>query len=191
MLILASTSPRRKEILTMMGYDFVTRAPFGEETPTPGLSPAALARNLALQKARSLPCGEQDVVLGADTVVALDGQIFGKPSDPKDANRMLRALSGREHMVYTGIALRSCQREEADTVACRVRFRPLSPGEIGAYILTGEPMDKAGAYGIQGRACSFVESISGDYYAVVGLPACRLSQMLKGFGLAPQMPPLL
>lgn len=185
MLILASTSPRRKEILSMMGYRFSVLPPLSEERPDASLPPHQLARSLALQKARSLPCKEGDVILGSDTVVALGRTVFGKPRDEQDAIAMLSALSGREHTVSTGLALLGAGRETAESVSCQVRFRPLTAEEIAAYVRTGEPMDKAGSYGIQGRACSFVESIRGDYYAVVGLPACRLSQMLRGFGVLP------
>ena len=127
--------------------------------------------------------GEDTVIIGADTVVICDGKVFGKPRDGQDAVRMLTALSGREHEVCTGVTVRRGGRVLTGHELTRVRFRALSREEIDAYVATGEPMDKAGAYGIQGRGALLVEGIVGDYYHVMGLPVCRLGQMLRQFGV--------
>ena len=126
---------------------------------------------------------EDDVVIAADTVVCLDDQILGKPADEEDAARMLRALSGRDHRVFTGVTVARGDKVLSDYEETAVHFRPLTEREIAAYIATGEPMDKAGAYGIQGRASLFVRAIEGDYFNVVGLPLCKLGQMLKELGV--------
>ena len=122
------------------------------------------------------------LILAADTVVALEGRVLGKPRDKEDAFRMLRTLSGKKHTVYTGMALRQGDREMTDCASADVWFRELSDGEIRSYIATGSPMDKAGAYGAQDMAALFVERIDGEFYTVVGLPLCRLGRMLKAFG---------
>ncbi len=184
--ILASSSPRRRELLDGLGVAFDIRPAVGEEHPAPGLSgeetAAALSRAKCLEVASA---AEWDaVVVAADTVVCLDGAILGKPHDEADAARMLRALSGREHTVCTGVTVASGGRTVTGCETTRVRFRALSDEEIAAYIATGEPMDKAGAYGIQGRAALFVEGIDGDYFNVVGLPLCKLEKILKSFGFS-------
>ena len=181
-IILASASPRRRELLTQMGItDFTVRPARGEERARPGLPPDELVEQLALQKAREVQrtAGAEDIIIGADTVVALDGAVLGKPKDEAEARAMLRALAGRTHHVYTGLALLHGGEERTAHEETAVTFRPIGNDEIEAYLATGESMDKAGAYGIQGRACVFVSSIRGDYYNVVGLPVCRLSQMLR------------
>ncbi len=141
---------------------------------------------IAGEKARDAagrsPAGS--LVLAADTVVALDGRILGKPGDREDAFRMLRSLSGRMHTVYTGMALRQGERSMTDCAEARVWFRELSDGEIRDYVDTGSPLDKAGAYGAQDMAALFVERIEGEFYTVVGLPLCRLGQMLRAFGVS-------
>ena len=185
-IILASQSPRRRELLGQMGLThFIIRPALGEERAEPGLTPAQLVEALSRQKAeevagRSAP---GDLILAADTVVAVDGQILGKPRDEDHARQMLALLSGRDHTVYTGVTVRRDQTVLTQHEATRVRFRPLSPAEIDAYVRSGEPMDKAGAYGIQGLGALLVEGIEGDYCNVVGLPVCRLGRMLLEFGV--------
>ena len=185
-IILASQSPRRRELLERMGIsDFLIRPAQGEENFDPSLTPAQLVEALSRQKAEEISAGAgpEDIVIAADTIVYLDGVILGKPKDTADAARMLAALSGREHTVYTGVAvLRGGEtRQAAEHTA--VRFRTLTPEEIARYIATGEPMDKAGAYGIQGRGALFVAHLDGDYFNVMGLPLCRLGQLLNELGV--------
>lgn len=185
-LVLASASPRRKELLEMLGLrDFAIVPARGEEKTEAGLSPAETVCALSRQKAQEVASGfdEETLVIAADTVVAVDGVILGKPSDEREAFSMLSQLSGREHQVFTGLCL--LRGGESETVYERtaVRFRPLSEREIWAYIATGEPMDKAGAYGAQGVGALFVEGVSGDFFNVVGLPLCRLSKMLEKMGV--------
>lgn len=185
-LILASGSPRRKELLETMGLrDFAVLKPkFDEDTVThrdPGALVEALSRGKA-EAAASL-AGPASLILAADTVVALDDTVLGKPAHEADALRMLRLLSGRTHRVYTGVTLRQGGRVLTGHEVTQVTFRPLTEAEIRAYVRTGEPMDKAGAYGIQGRGSLLVEGIVGDYFNVMGLPVCRLGLMLREFGL--------
>ncbi len=192
-LILASQSPRRRELLSMLGLHIDLFVPDTEEDcdRTP-LSPEELVMGLACRKARA--AAEQlaqqgsdtkdAVILAADTVVALNGTILEKPADAEDARRMLRALSGCRHEVFTGIAAIHGGRLAVDVQTTGVRFRVLTDDMIDAYIATGEPMDKAGAYGIQSRGSLFVEGIDGDYFNVVGLPLVRVDEMLAGsFGI--------
>ena len=180
--ILASASPRRRELLTMAGVAPLTVIPSGaDESVVRGLSPSETVRALALLKGRdvlSRVTGDA-LVISADTVVAVDGEILGKPKDKADAARMLRLLSGRTHWVHTGLALMTGEKTLADVVSAAVTFRELSEQEIEAYVATGEPMDKAGAYGIQGKAALFIPRIEGDYYAVMGFPLCRFSEMIR------------
>ena len=185
-LILASQSPRRRELLGQMGLtDFIIRPALGEERADPNLSPDRLVEALSAHKGLEVAAASDpgDLVIAADTVVAVDGQVLGKPRDRADALRMLAALSGRAHTVYTGVTL--CRDGEVLTQheATQVRFRTLTPAEMEAYVDTGEPMDKAGAYGIQGYGALLVEGIEGDYSNVVGLPVCRLGRMLARFGV--------
>ena len=185
-IILASQSPRRRELLARMGLEqFEIRPASGEETASPDLPPARLVEELSRQKALEIARtgGAQDVVIAADTVVAADGRVLGKPHSREEAREMLRLLSGRTHTVYTGVTVRQGDRERTGHEATDVVFRPLTPEEIDAYVDTGEPMDKAGAYGIQGRGCVLVEGIRGDYYNVMGLPVCRLYEILREFGV--------
>ena len=187
-IILASQSPRRRELLAQMGLSrFVVRPALGEELADPSLPPAGLVEALSRRKAEEVAARSDpgDLVIAADTVVAIDGQILGKPRDEAHAREMLTLLSGREHVVYTGVTV--CREGELLTrhEATRVRFRPLSPGEIDAYTASGEPMDKAGAYGIQGLGALLVEGITGDYFNVVGLPVCLLGRMLAQFDADP------
>ena len=170
MLVLASKSPRRQQILHDAGIPFVVRAADVPEERKPGESAIAYVRRLAEEKAFAVPMASGEVVLGADTVVVVDDQVLEKPHDSDDALRMLRLLSGREHAVITGICLRAESRKIVDTATTRVRFVTLTDKELNAYIASGEPMDKAGAYAIQGQASKFIDRIEGDYFNVVGLP---------------------
>ena len=185
-LILASGSPRRRELLAQMGVpQFEVVPALGEEIASPGLSPAQLVEVLSRQKAEevAVQAGPDDVVIAADTVVAVDGAVLGKPRDPADAARMLSLLSGRAHTVYTGVTVRRGTFSRTAHEATQVRFRPLTQSEISAYIATGEPMDKAGAYGVQGLGALLVERLDGDFFNVMGLPVLRLSRMLERFGV--------
>lgn len=184
-IILASNSPRRKELLEQIGLrDFKVSAPNVDESVEAGLSPDQIVEELSLRKARAVKrAGPRDIVIGADTVVALDGAVLGKPRDPGDAFSMLTTLSGREHRVYTGVTVLQGERAVTEHEETAVVFRALEPGEIRGYIATGEPMDKAGAYGIQGLGALLVEEIHGDYFNVMGLPLLRLARMLEEFGV--------
>ena len=186
-IILASNSPRRRELLGQMGVrDFAVLAPNVDETVEDGLSPAQMVEELSLRKARAAAgrAGADDLIIAADTVVALEGKVLGKPRDEEDAFAMLSALSGREHHVYTGVTLLRDGRAATGHELTAVRFRALEPQEIRGYIATGEPMDKAGAYGIQGVGALLVEGIRGDYCNVVGLPVFRLGRMLAQLGIS-------
>ncbi len=178
-LVLASKSPRRQQILRDAGIPFIVRAADVPEERQPGESPTDYVRRLAEQKAFAVPKLPGEVVLGADTTVAIDDHVLEKPRDTADAMRMLTLLSGREHAVITGICLRAQGRKIVDTVTTRVRFVPLTPEELEAYAASGEPMDKAGAYGIQGLASKFIDRIEGDYFNVVGLPVALVYRRLK------------
>lgn len=185
-MILASGSPRRRELLGKFGLDFEVIPAAGEEIAPPGLSPEAMVEYLAEQKANWVYEDQGDVgalIIAADTVVELGGTILGKPITRERAEEMLTALSGRTHQVWTGLCLRQGNRQETVVERTSVRFRALTGLEITAYAATGEPLDKAGAYAIQGLASAFVEGIDGDYSNVVGLPICRLGQVLKTFGI--------
>ena len=185
-VILASQSPRRRELLGQMGFpDFIIRPARGEEVVDPNLSPDALVEELSRQKAAEVATlsDQNDLVIAADTVVAIDGTVLGKPRSVQDAFAMLSRLSGRHHTVYTGVTVRRGGEILTAHEATRVRFRPLTHAEIEAYISTGEPMDKAGSYGIQGYGAMLVEGIDGDYFNVVGLPVCLLGRMLARFGV--------
>ena len=188
-LILASASPRRKELLALLQVPFTVVRSSYEEPPADGSrSPRAWALYLAQRKAEEVAgrCPGA-VVIGADTVVALGGRVYGKPRDPEDAARMLQELSGRTHYVYTGVAVldgRSTPRSlHRLAVGTSVAFRALEEAEIRAYVATGEPMDKAGAYGIQGYGATIVERIDGDYYAVMGLPLVTVVRLLGEVGI--------
>ena len=188
-IILASASPRRQELLGVMGLDFrVLPSEFDESTVT-SWPPEDHVIQSATGKATDVAARISDgIVIGADTVVVVDGHILGKPADPEDARRMLKMLSARSHYVYTGICVvrRAGDRTEqvlTDYAQTEVRFGPLADEIIDAYVATGEPLDKAGAYGIQERGCVLVEGIVGDYFNVVGLPVYRLSRMLAKVGI--------
>ena len=182
-LILASASPRRRELLEMLHVENLEIHPAkGEEKPHPELTPDALVKELASCKAAEVAAAwasPEDIVIGADTVVVLDGRVLGKPKDEADAAAMLRALSGRTHTVYTGVAVERGGERRLHAERTDVRFRALTEAEIAAYIATGEPMDKAGAYGAQGYASLFVEHLDGDFFNVMGLPLCALGKLLK------------
>ena len=185
-IILASNSPRRRELLAQIGIrDFQILSPDVDEAVESGLSPARMVEALSLRKARAAAgrAGAEDLIIAADTVVALDGRVLGKPRDQEEAFAMLSALSGREHRVYTGVTVLGGGRAATEHEETAVAFRALSPEEIRDYIATGEPMDKAGAYGIQGVGALLVQGIRGDYCNVVGLPLFRLGRMLSGFGV--------
>ena len=185
-LFLASGSPRRRELLTQIGVPFTVLGAEIDETPLAHESAAAYVERLARGKAaagQATLSGELGCVLGADTAVVLDGKILGKPIDEADALAMLTALSGREHEVLTAVAVLGLQGCETRVVSSRVRFRPISPAEMQAYWASGEPRDKAGSYAVQGLAAIFVESLSGSYSAVVGLPLCETAELLGHFGI--------
>jgi len=181
-LILASGSPRRRELLQRMGYDFAVVSPDVDESvdEPPRQAVAILARRKALAAAEGRTEG---VVLAADTLVSLDGHSLGKPRDGAEARAMLKALSGREHEVFTGVCLVDCKtgRQAVHVERTGVRFRVLTDGEIDSYVASGDPLDKAGAYGIQGGAGAFVEEISGSYENVMGLPVGSAGLLLKKF----------
>lgn len=187
-LILASASPRRASLLRQIGIPFVVEAPAVDESIWPFEDPVEGVRTLAFQKAHTVAVRQTlpgQIVLGADTVVVLDDRVLGKPDSPDEARAMLQALGGRAHRVITGLALietgsgRSLQGDEQTTVW----MRPLTRDEIDEYVATGEPLDKAGAYGAQGYGASFIECVEGCFYNVVGLPLARLVMMLRAFKL--------
>jgi len=217
-LILASSSPRRKELLAALGLTFTIDPSDADESFAPGTPPDEVVRMLALRKAESVAARhEQGLVIGSDTIVVLDGAILGKPVDEADARRMLAMLQGRGHAVYSGVAIvdaatmreaRQSTSEEAELgdigryrvltetpdggpqavighSVSKVTFRPMSDGDIEAYVKTGEPLDKAGSYGVQGLGSVFVEKIEGDFYTIMGLPLNLLYQMLLKFGISP------
>lgn len=179
-LILASQSPRRQELMKLIGIPFTVRVADIDET-LEDLSPELAVAQLSRKKAEAARHSPAETVIGADTVVVLDGKILGKPTDETDAFRMLRFLSGRCHQVMTGLTVLRGNRTVSVTEVTEVRFRSLTDGEILQYIASGDPKDKAGSYGIQSGGALFVEGINGDYYNVMGLPVCRLSQILKEF----------
>lgn len=182
MLVLASKSPRRAEILRAAGLEFVVRPADVHEQRRDGEAPASYARRLAIDKAAAVGISAGEVVLGADTIVVVDDMVLEKPSDPADARRMLEMLSGRTHEVITGICLRFGFRSMVDAAVTRVAFAPLTTKEIEDYVASGEPMDKAGAYAIQGLASKFIERIEGDYFNVVGLPVSLVHRHLAALG---------
>ena len=179
-VVLASKSPRRRELMQLLDMAFSVRVADVEETLLPDAAPAEQARHLSHIKARAV-AKSGDIVIGADTIVVLGDRILGKPRDKSEAVEMLRLLSGKTHQVMTGVTVISDTREVSCTEVTEVTFRKLTENEIICYVDTLEPMDKAGAYGIQGGAAKFVEGIRGDYFNVVGLPVCKLSQILRDF----------
>ena len=186
-LVLASASPRRRELLTQAGFTFEVRAAHDNEDPRPDEDPIAYVVRLAREKAEAVYAELHDpeiLVLGADTTVTLDRHILAKPEDPADACRMLRMLSGRTHRVITGVAIAFASGTEVAAEVTGVQFLTVTEDEIAAYVATGEPMDKAGAYGIQGSAAKWIPRIEGCYFNVVGLPLALVSTMLKAFHLS-------
>lgn len=179
MIILASKSPRRQELLKLITTDFEIRTAEVDETLPQGIKPADAVLFLSEIKARPFAGQSDDIIIGADTVVALDGMILGKPESREAAKNMLRTLSGREHSVFTGVTLIKGSAQRSFYVESRVKFYELSEQEIADYAASGECDDKAGAYGIQGRGSLLVESISGDYFNIVGLPVAKLYRELK------------
>lgn len=184
-LILASQSPRRKELMGLFHIPFQIRVADIDETMDPEKPACQEVARVSRAKALATPRDSDDIVVAADTIVVCAGQVLGKPVDMQDAFRMLRLLSGRDHQVMTGVTVLRGQRELVHTEITDIHFRELSDREILAYIRSGEPMDKAGSYGIQGGAALFAEKMAGDYYNVMGLPVCRLGQMLRE--LAPEL----
>lgn len=183
MLILASQSPRRKELLGQLHLPFTVRVADIDEAMDKAKAPADEVARVSRLKAQAVPREEDDVVIAADTIVVVDAQVLGKPRDEEDAARMLRALSGRKHQVMTGVTVLRGQQLLTHTEVTDIVFRPLSETDIRRYIQSGEPMDKAGAYGIQGKAGIFVSRIDGDYFNIVGLPVCLVGRILaKHFG---------
>ncbi len=184
-IVLASQSPRRKELLGRMGLEFVTQASKIDESAFDGLEARELVATLSREKAQWIArqLDGEALVIGADTVVVRDGAALGKPKDAEDAVAMLLSLSGRDHQVCTGVTVCRGDRVLTQVEETQVTFRELTEAEVRQYVSTGEPMDKAGAYGIQGLGGLLVEGIRGDYSNVVGLPVCRLGQMLKDFGV--------
>ncbi len=181
MLVLASQSPRRSEILRLAGFPFTVRVAAVDESVLAGESPADYVRRLAVAKAFAIEAADSETVLGADTTVVLDGEILAKPEGSADARRMLTRLSGRRHEVLTGVCLRRGAAAIRDCVTTGVVFATLSGPEIDEYVASGEPMDKAGAYAIQGLASKFVERIDGDYFNVMGLPVALVYRRLREF----------
>lgn len=178
-LILASQSPRRRELLGLTQIPFTVRVADIDESMDPTLSPEEAVAQVSRRKALAIPRNPEDVVIAADTIVVCQGKILGKPATAAQAEEMLRLLSGRKHQVMTGLTVLRGNREIVTTEVTAVGFRPLQDWEIARYVASGEPMDKAGAYGIQGGAALFCDGIVGDYYNVVGLPLCRLWEALK------------
>jgi septum formation protein len=183
MIILASQSPRRRELLERAGIRFAVRVADVDESVREGEAPQTYVRRLAAQKAMAVRREGEECVLAADTTVVLGEEILGKPADAADAARMLRALAGRSHEVITGICLRRGGEIYIDAAVTVVHFAPMTEGEIAAYVATGEPMDKAGGYGIQGLASRYVTGIEGCYFNVVGLPVSLVCRYLGKLGL--------
>jgi septum formation protein len=184
-LVLASQSPRRREILERAGFDFTVRVAGVPEEPEAGESPDAYVRRLSRSKALAVRREADEVILGADTVVVLDEHILEKPRDTEDAARMLRMLSGRTHSVLTGICLLHADDVVEDHAETRVHFTGMSERDVAGYIESGEPMDKAGAYAIQGLASKFIDRIEGCYFNVVGLPVALVYSRLRLLGIDP------
>jgi septum formation protein len=181
-LVLASQSPRRADLLRSAGFEFTVRAPGVDESVREKEDPEAHVQRLAWDKACAAAPGEGEVALGADTVVVIGGEILGKPSDSQDAARMLGLLAGRKHEVITGICLRGGARVVKDWAVTQVWMTAISDAEIAEYVASGEPMDKAGAYAIQGRAARFIEKIEGSYSNVVGLPVALVYKHWREWG---------
>ena len=184
-VILASQSPRRRELLGLFHTPFTVRVADVDETLVPGAPAFDEVARLSRLKAQAVERQADDVVIAADTIVVCDGRILGKPHDPEEAKEMLRLLSGRDHQVMSGMTVLRGEKATTVTEVTDLHFRELSEKEIDEYVASGEPMDKAGAYGIQGGAALFCRRMEGDYYNVVGLPVCRLAEILRE--LAPEL----
>jgi len=184
-LILASASPRRKELLGLFHIPFLIRVADIDETMDPERPPFEEVARVSKRKAAATERTSGDVVVAADTIVVCEGRILGKPHSEAEAAAMLRLLSGRDHQVMTGVTVIKDETVRTFTEVTDIHFRDLSDKEISAYVATGEPMDKAGAYGIQGGAALFCTRMVGDYYNVMGLPVCRLGQVLRE--MAPEL----
>ena len=184
-IILGSKSPRRRELLKKLGVAFRVLTAEVDETTAPGLSAGEAVTQISARKAAATAelADPDDLIVCADTVVVLDGRVMGKPKTPAEARDMLTALSGRTHEVLTGLTVRRAEQAVTVVECTRVTFRALLPREIETYIASGEPMDKAGSYGIQGLAESFVSHLDGDYFNVMGLPLCALTGILRSFGV--------
>ena len=181
-LILASQSPRRRELLGKITQDFIVRVADIDEAMDPALPAGEEVARVSRLKALAVAREEEDIVVAADTIVVCGGKVLGKPRDEEDAVQMLKMLSDRDHQVMTGMTVLQGKKCITVTEVTDIHFRALTDGEIRYYVSTGEPMDKAGSYGIQGGAALFVTGIRGDYYNVMGLPVCRLAMILRGFG---------
>ena len=182
-LILASQSPRRRELLGLTGLDFTVRVADIDESMDPKAAPFDEVARVSRLTALAVSRDPGDVVIAADTIVVCEGRVLGKPRDEEDAFRILSLLSGRHHEVMTGMSVVKDDEIITHTEVTKIHFRDLHPDEIRAYIASGEPMDKAGAYGIQGGAALFADEMVGDYYNVMGLPVCRLAMILRSLGL--------
>ncbi len=184
-IILASQSPRRRDLLNLIGIRHTVRPADIDESPMPNEDPVACVERLARTKAERVAADVPSaLVVAADTIVVIDGHILNKPADRDDAARMLRTLQGRVHIVHTAVCVTRGAEIASGVEAVEVTFRPLSDPEIEAYIATGEPMDKAGAYGIQGYGATIVERIDGDFFAVMGLPLVLLTRLMRQVGVA-------
>ena len=186
-IVLASGSPRRKELLERIGVtDFLVRVPEVEETFPEGLTPQKVVSHISREKAEAASrlCGPEDIIITADTMVFLDQARLGKPRDEAHALEMLTALQGRRHTVCTGVSVCQGDRRLTETESTDVFFRSATEAELRRYIASGEPMDKAGAYGVQGRGALLVERLEGDFFNVMGLPVLRLARMLEKFGVS-------
>lgn len=184
-IVLASKSPRRKELLSLLDLDFEIITADIDETMNPSLPVTDEVARISYQKAKAVAAGldTDTIIISADTIVELGGCLMGKPKDATDAFNMLKSLSDKRHNVHTAVTVLQGDKRETRVVTTEVAFRDITDEEITAYIQTGEPMDKAGAYGIQGRASKFVQKIDGDYFNVVGLPVCELTLILKKFDI--------
>ena len=184
-VILASQSPRRRELLTKLGLCFSVVPADVDETMQQGKDPRDEVARVCRAKAQAVRARghDKDLIIAADTIVVVQGEVLGKPKDREDAARMLRLLSGKDHEVMTGLTVLQAEQSRTLVETAKIHFRQLDEQELAAYIATGEPMDKAGAYGIQGLASIFITGITGDYYTVMGLPVCRLAETLKDFGI--------
>ncbi|MHB1264165.1 MAG: Maf family protein [Gemmatimonadaceae bacterium] len=190
-VILASQSPRRRDLLTLIGIPHEVRPADIDESYLPGETPSPHAERLAREKALRIAAEDHDAVtIGSDTIVVVDGDVLGKPADPAEAAAMLRRLSGRSHVVMTGVAAAWRGRVVSGVEEVGVTFRTLTEAEIAGYVATREPMDKAGAYGIQGYGATIVERVDGDYFAVMGLALGRLVRLLRELGLRYDFGPL-